>query len=387
MKTPLAWHNLIHQKKRTLVAVAGVAFAALLIFMQLGFFGAAQGTATIIYDQLEFDIILISPQYIDINRPGTLPSERLHQALAVEGIEHVSPVYVGPASWRNPDAPPQYASKPQTIMVMGFRPEDEVFRRDDKAIQQVIDHNRGELQKLGHALIDNRSHTEFGRFEPGQIVEVGPQQVEIAGQFELGTGFGANGLILVSDATFQQIWSSFPAGRVSLGLLRLSAGANAAEVAERLRAIMPQDVKALTATELGDRERSHWVEQTSLGLIFRLGVGVALFVGIVFVYQVIASDIANRLHEYATLKAMGYGPVYLASVVLQQAALIAVLGFFPGMAGAIGLYALARGATGIPIAMTAARVVLVLVLTVAMCSASGVLALRKVQSADPAELF
>jgi putative ABC transport system permease protein len=387
MKTPLAWHNLIHQKKRTLVAVAGVAFAALLIFMQLGFFGAAQGTATIIYDQLDFDVVLLAPQYIDINRPGTFPAERLQQALAVQGVESASPVYVGAAPWRNPDAPARYAYKPQTIMVLGFRPEDEVFRRDGVGIQQVVDQHRAELQMTGPALIDDRSHAEFGRFDPGQFVEVGPQKVEVVGRFSLGTGFGANGLIVVSDSTFLRIREGFPSGRASMGLIRVAAGVRSEDVAARLADMMPKDVIVLTAAQLGDRERGHWVEETSLGLIFRLGVGVALFVGIVFVYQVIASDIANRLHEYATLKAMGYGPAYLASVVLKQAALIAVLGFFPGLAGALGLYALARGATGIPIGMTAMRIALVFVLTVVMCSASGVLALRKVQSADPAELF
>src|SRR5882724_9039913 len=100
MKTPLAWLNLVHQKKRTLVAVAGVAFAALLVFMQLGFYGAAEGTATIIYDQLDFDIILLSPQYIDLSRAGTIPSERLRQALAIEGVAEVAPVQVSFGSWR-----------------------------------------------------------------------------------------------------------------------------------------------------------------------------------------------------------------------------------------------------------------------------------------------
>ena len=33
MKTPLAWTNLVHQRRRTLVAVAGIAFAITLIFM------------------------------------------------------------------------------------------------------------------------------------------------------------------------------------------------------------------------------------------------------------------------------------------------------------------------------------------------------------------
>src|SRR5204863_2887166 len=136
---------------------------------------------------------------------------------------------------------------------------------------------------------------------------------------------------------FFQILRAYPPGRVNLGLVRLAPGANANDVAARLKQVLPPDVTALTTAQLAARERRHWVEETSLGLIFRLGVGVALFVGIVFVYQVIASDIANRLHEYATLKAMGYGPAYLAGVVLRQAGLIAALGYVPGLLGAFAL--------------------------------------------------
>ncbi len=342
MRTPLAWLNLTHQKTRTLVAVAGVAFAALLVFMQLGFYGAALETATLIYDQLDYDVVLLSPQYIELNRPGTIPLNRLYQAQAVAGVESAVPVYIGPGPWRNPDAPPQFAYKPQTIMILGFRPNDDVFRRNGKGIQKLIDREREELQKPGQALIDSQSHAEFGNFSPGQTVEVGPQRVQIIGEFTLGTGFGANGLIVVSDTTFLRIRPDFPPGEVSVGLVRLAPGANAAEVARRLNDRLPDDVQALTAGQLESRERSHWVEQTSIGLIFRLGVGVALFVGVVFVYQVISSDVSNRLHEFATLKAMGYGPFYLATVVMSQAGFVAALGYFPGLLGSLGLYALAQ---------------------------------------------
>jgi putative ABC transport system permease protein len=387
MKTPVAWLNLVHQTKRTLVAVAGVAFAVLLVFMQLGFYGAAEGTATIVYDELNFDVMLTSPQYIDINRAGTFPETRMSQALAVPGVAEAEPMNVAFGAWRNADAPPRYASRPQNIMVMGVRPQDTIFRTTQKNLRAVYDQFRDELQKPGEALIDTQSHAEFGDFSPGHSVEVGPQRIDIAGQFTLGTGFGANGLIIVSDETFLRIYPWYPPDRASLGLLRLAPGADANEVARRLRAALPDDVTALTRDEVAERERRQWVEKTSLGLIFRLGVGVALFVGVVFVYQVISSDIANRLHEFATLKAMGYGPLYLAGVVLQQAFFIALLAYGPGLVGSLVLYTLTRGTTGVPIGMNFGRAVLVLTLTLGMCAVSGIFALRKVQSADPAELF
>lgn len=387
MATPLAWLNLRHQKKRTAVAIAGVGIAVLLIFMQLGFYGAAEATATLVYDELAFDILLTSPKYIDINRAGQFPALRLQQARAVDGVESVAPLWVAFGPWRNADAPPRYAHKPQNIMIVGLRPEDGVFRAGGKNLREVVDRHGQRLQIPGHALVDRRSHEEFGNISPGHDVEVGPQRIQLVGQFELGTGFGANGLILVGDLTFFRIYPTYPPTRVSLGLVRLSPNADPDRVANQLRAILPDDVTAHTTEEIRERERRHWVEQTSIGFIFRLGVGVALIVGVVFVYQVIASDITNRLHEFATLKAMGYGPRFLSNVVLQQAVWIALLGYLPGLLSALGLYRLAHHATGVPIVMTLFRALFVLALTVGMCSVSGILAVRKVHRADPAELF
>jgi len=40
LRTPLAWKNLTHDVRRLAVAVSGVAFAVILIFMELGFLNA-----------------------------------------------------------------------------------------------------------------------------------------------------------------------------------------------------------------------------------------------------------------------------------------------------------------------------------------------------------
>src|SRR5205823_3165774 len=114
---------------------------------------------------------------------------------------------------------------------------------------------------------------------------------------------------------------------------------------------------------------------------------VALLVGTVFVYQVISSDITQRFAEYATLKALGYGNRYLAGVVLQQAVLYGVLGYVPGFALTLILYQWGSAATTLPIAMNAERALVVLALAVGMCAVSGLFAVKKVRTADPADLF
>jgi putative ABC transport system permease protein len=100
-----------------------------------------------------------------------------------------------------------------------------------------------------------------------------------------------------------------------------------------------------------------------------------------------AADIRNHLAEYATIKAIGYRNGYLFRVILWQASLLALVGFFPGLLATLGIYELTRQAARIPIGMTASRAVLVLLLTIGMCLVSGLLAIRKLRSADPADLF
>ena len=121
--------------------------------------------------------------------------------------------------------------------------------------------------------------------------------------------------------------------------------------------------------------------------MFSFGVVIGVIVGLVIVYQVLTTDVQDHLAEYATLKAMGYGQAWFLGVVFEEALILAGLGFLPGFFAALGLYALAGAATGLPIAMTWTRPLLVLGMTVAMCAASGAIATRRLAQADPAELF
>jgi putative ABC transport system permease protein len=93
------------------------------------------------------------------------------------------------------------------------------------------------------------------------------------------------------------------------------------------------------------------------------------------------------ISTYATFKAMGYHDRYLLWVVFEQAIILAVLGFIPGFGLALAQYHLIRTAAALPIQMTFSRAFLVLGLTVVMCTISGAIATRKLQSADPADIF
>jgi putative ABC transport system permease protein len=244
-------------------------------------------------------------------------------------------------------------------------------------------------------LVDRQSRHEFGPAEGkrfgdadiGGTAETGERRVRIKEHYSLGGGFAADGGVLLNERGFCRIYPGRSPEVVSLGLIRLKPGADPEAVARQIRQALPEDVEVLTRRRAVAKELNRWVNETSVGVIFRLGVAVALVVGTAIVYQVLSSDVANHLAEYATLKAMGYTPRFVAGVVLRQAVALAVLGFLPGLLLAEFLYRVTAQMANIPIGMTAGRIVAVLGLTVAMCTISGLGAVRKLRSAEPADLF
>ena len=409
MKTPLAWKNLTHNKVRTAVALAGVGFAVILIFMQMGFKGAVRKTATQIYDALDFDLMLRSPSYLHLTEPRSFPRERVYQAASLPEIALAQPFYLGLSEWQAPepdDAPlDQYSGDWRGIITIGVDPHAPAFQREDLREKSTL------LTDPRFVLIDNRSKADFGpqngkRFSEEDIgveTALGSGRVRIVGVVTLGTGLAANGACIANYDGFARACPWQPLDEINFGLLKLKPGvdpqAAKAEV-QRLVAPMvapnsmapaasstPADTEVLTRAEVNAREEYRWVVQTPLGKIFNLGVWVALFVGVAIVYQVLSTDIANMMGEYATLKAMGYPNRYLATVVRQQSVLLALVGYVPSIIISWGLYLFVGAQSGLPMVMTWQIAVTVLALAVVMCVLSGMAALRKLFQADPADLF
>lgn len=380
MKTPLAWLNLVHDRTRTLVAIAGVAFAIVLILMQLGFLNSVRQTATQIYDKLSFDVLLTSPQYQSISKAGMFSRVRLYQAASVPGVHDAHPLYLDFNLWLNHGRGQRGASR-RGIFVIAFPLDQRPLR-----IPQLAG-DLSALKQPGHVFMDRLSRKQFGDWRDSADLQIGGKKVRVVGEFAMGTGFGADGDVVVGDQTFQDLFPQRSLDDVSLGLVRVKPGFNPQAVAEEMRRLLPPDVDIYTRRQIEASERAHWVKRTSVGVIFTLGVVVGFIVGTAIVYQVLSSDIANHQAEYATLKAMGYSNGYLAGVVLEQALILAVVGFIPGWAISLGLYVITERSAHIPMRMGWGLSLFILALSIAMCALSGVASLRKVNSADPADLF
>jgi putative ABC transport system permease protein len=217
--------------------------------------------------------------------------------------------------------------------------------------------------------------------------ELGGKRIEIGGLFQLGLSFAADGNLVTSDMNFFRLLPHRKRGLIDIGLIRVKPGADPAGVAAAIRPTLPPGLQVMTLDEYQNSEKAYWAKRTPVGFIFNLGVLVGFIVGSVIVYQILYTDVADHLSEYATLKAMGYADSYLYGVVIKEALFLSLLGFIPGLLLSTALGVLTRKITLLPASMTWDRALTVLVLTVAMCVASAVLSLRKLRAADPADIF
>ncbi len=381
-RIPLAWLLLTRQPLRLLVAIAGICFAGILMFMQLGFRDGLFDASVTVHRLFDADLVLMSPRTMSSISMSGFPRRRLVQTMAHKDVKGITPVNWNFLLWRNPET-----LQTRSILALGFEPSDPLFLDPELSIKAKTLTNRGRV------LFDERSRDEFGPvaewYKSGRIVEteLAGKRVRVAGLVSLGPSFGADGNLITSRETFLELLPSTSPGSIEIGLIRLREGADPDGVARSLSLSLPNDVKIFTRNSFIEFEKNYWRTSTSIGFIFSLGAAMGFVVGCVIVYQILYSDVSDHLPEYATLMAMGYGIKTLLGVVAREGIFLALMGYVPAYASGQVLYALVRSSTKLPVAMDPQRAIFVFVLILIMCMGSAVLAMRRLIDADPAEIF
>jgi putative ABC transport system permease protein len=388
LKISTAWLQLKHEKMRLMVAIGGISFAVVLIFMQLGLRVALFDSAVALYSKLEGDIFLLSPRSTSLIAMENFSERRLYQTLAFPEVKRVIPIYLGFSQWKNP----QTRNYWRNIYIIGFELAKNVFNLAG------VNNNIDKLQEPDVVLFDAASRPEFGPVvelfnQQGKVeTEVGDRgpnnrKITVVGLFELGTSFGADGTLITSDLNFLRIFVQRQKGFINLGIVQLHPGYNPAQFIPKLKDYLPPDIRVMSRQELMDFEKEYWNTTTPIGFVFAFGVILGSIVGIIIVYQILYSNVSEHLAEYATLKAMGYRHRYLLTVIFQEALILAILGYIPGFFITLAMYQTAQKATNLPIAMEKTRALMVLSLTILICFISGAIAVRKLQEAEPADIF
>ena len=376
MNFALAWRILTHDKGRTALAVAGVFLAIVLVFVQLGFFIAVPRGGMLLYDRTRFDLLVASTAYEYQVQPGAFPLSRLDRAKTAPEVALAAPLYFGSAKWRSGED-----GKAPDVFVIGLDPQDPIFDSEDIHRQLSL------LNRPDTILVDSATRPMFGPLTAGRVVEIESDKLMIGGDYVLGTGFMGLGVILISAKNFARLFPFRNLDQVNLGLIQLKPRVDPDRAAASLRNLLGGDIRVFTRPELEAHETAYWTTRTSVGLLFGSGLIISFIVGVMVVYQILATLVGRQLPQFATLKAVGYGDRFLVGTVITMALLIVLTSFFPALAAAVGVYAVIRDETLLPVEMSGARIAAVFAATLAMAAASALLSMSSLRRADPADLF
>jgi putative ABC transport system permease protein len=377
---PLAWRNLVANKPRLLRSSGGIGFAVLLMLMQLGFEKAFFNASLEVIRLLDGDIFLQRASKYRFATRDPFTGRDLEAARAVPGVASAWPLYASwhEIFWRNPAD-----DKDFLVRVFAFDPDHPVL-----SLPQ-LDANLKDLSDPDTAIVDRGARRFLGMDPPPPAAELNGNKIKIIGSFALGPDFENDGTVVIGDRTFGKLLPGPGGGppEVELGVIKLAPGGDPAAVQRAITAAEPTEIAVLTKGQLLELERKFEAEVSSAGPIFAMGTLVGFVVGMLISYQVIYTDLADQQPQYATMKAIGYRTRYLVQVVLEQAALSALAGWVPACLVSIVLFRIVGRLALIPLQLTAELALVSLVLTVSMCLISAVLAVRRVVTADPAEVF
>jgi putative ABC transport system permease protein len=380
-RLPIGWLQLTHKRGRFAAALAGVAFANVLVFVQLGLMNSMAVATLKPYEFFQADIMISAGDANALADGSNVARQWMLQALADPDVVDGMGLFVGNVPWDRSGTSIAFTS-------FGIDPARPGF------IAPEVSDDLDLLQVQGSVILDRLARG----LPPEEAAAIRPQtplRFEAQGRtltamasFAGGGGFGGDGFMLVSDQTFLSLFPARSSAAPDHILLQLRPGADLATTVTRLRGLISdQSLRIRSYADAAQEDLRYQQTQRPTGVIFGFGVLIGVLVGLVIVYQVLSADVADHLREYATFKAMGYGPRFFLGIVLEEALVLGIFGFVPGVLIGTGILTLMGAVTTLPLTMTFGMAVTVFFGTVVFSALSGVIATRRLAAADPADLF
>jgi putative ABC transport system permease protein len=379
-RVPLAWRNLVADKWRLLRASAGIAFAVLLMLVQLGFERSFFTASLSAVQALDGDLFVANASKYRFGTRDPFAARELDAMKKVSGIASVAPLY---GDWQDFFWTSPVDDKPHLVRVFAFDPDaPPVFSLPGVGDRQSL------LEPDDTALVDSRSRRFLGMDRSLTSATLNGATVRVVGTFKLGPDFMSDGTVVMSDRTFAKFFSTAAAAMpVETAVIRLKPGEDVAAAGQRLAAALPATLRVMTKAQLVELESDFQAKLSSAAPIFWLGAMVGFVVGTLISYQIVYTDLSDRLPQYATLKGIGYENGYLIGSVLRQAVLTGLAGYAPAWLLCLAVYRIIGEIALLPLRLTPQLTLISLGLTLGMCLLAAAIAVRRVITTDPAEIF
>lgn len=384
----LAFRQLFHRAAKLVGALLGVMVAVVLIFTQLGFKGALYDSGVAVARLLDGQIILAASDFRTMSfNPPWMARDLLYEAEGVDGVRSAAPLYGSTIQVADPSD-----GSFLTTWLYAFDPDQPVFTLPN--VNRAIP-----LIRLPDtAIIDRQSRYELGTLarevtasKPLDLVLPSPAATTqfvftIVGTFSIGPTISADGNVITSDLNYYRYLRT-PLDRVSLGVVRVRDGVDPALVKARLEQRLGARARVFLHEEFIDNEIDFYAYRTPIGFIFNVGLAVGIFVGIVFISQVLHGIISDNIREYAALRAIGYNQLFFIFLVGFIAIAIALITYLPSVLVTLLIYHVAASVTKLPLDLKGYYLIAVLLIVLAMGITAAMISTRKLKNADPVDLF
>ncbi|MGF1990587.1 MAG: ABC transporter permease DevC [Nostoc sp. ZfuVER08] len=391
-KIPIAWLQLRYQRNQTIAGIVGILCITFLIFMQLGLRNAFLEGALQLTLNLNADIVLVSSLSSTVLQPVSFSSRPLYQALALKNVEFVAPFYISSTQWYDRN---QHVYRIR-VNVIGIPPNVQILNLPG------IKENLEKLNKQKFVLFDHNARNEFNpiieefarKGESSAEILAGTtsslQKLRVVGLFELGVNNAYDATFLMNPVTFSELFGR-DLKKIDIGLIKFNSGFNSdieiEQNVQKLKTYLPANINVFSKNELIKREKIFHENNSPMGFIFRFILIMAVVISIFILYQILYVKVTHNLANYATLKALGFSQKSIVFVVFQEAIILVITGYIPGLIVSYIAYDYLIRVTKIFIKMTIETALSVLVLVGIICLISAALSLLKVKDADPVDVF
>ncbi len=369
----LARKNLLHDRLRFVITVAGVAFAVTLVLVQVGLFMGLLDKSTVTIRNAGADLWITSHNTPNVDFARTFPETAVLRARSVAGVERADNLIV---SFMNIQLPNGALEGALVYALEDFRAWRLPWNVPEGAPEDL---------RRGYSLLMDRSAAlRYGAFAVGEQREILGRRFRIVGTTQEAASFTTTPIVFMDYRNAQELQQTLR-GNTTYVLVKLAPGADARAVQAELRRRLPYN-DVLTRDEWALQSRNYWVRSTGLGMSMGVTVFLGVLVGIVIVAQTLYTSAVEHIKEFGTVKAIGGSNLDIYRILGEQALVAAFLGF---ALGALFSY-LARplmAAIHLNVLLTPGFSAVVFAGTVLMCLGSALFSFRRVASIDPALVF
>ena len=366
----LARKNLLHDRIRFAITLAGVAFAVTLVLVQVGLFLGLLGKATITIERSAADIWIVAKNTPNVDFGNPFPDTTFLRARGVLGVERADNAIVQFVNIQLP------TGATENSLVYGL--SDPTYWR----LPWKLEAGRAEDLSRGYNLIMDRSAAlRYGAFDVGDYRELGGRRLRIIGRSAGAESFTTTPIVFMDFANAQSMLEKL-SGQTTYVLVKVAKGSDPIEVAARLRPMFPyNDVR--TRIDWAAASRGYWIKSTGLGMSMGVTVFLGILVGVVIVAQTLYTSAVENIRQFGTVKAIGGSNWDIYKILGDQALIAAVFGFALG-AGASYAVRPAMATLHLTVLLTPQFSGVVFVGSVTMCLAAALFSFRRVALIDPA---